>query len=245
LTESEDRSRVLIPRPPRCQHLKAKIGGGADPKEWFCPQCSDSWKSDPLDRYYTGPDLASKIVDWALRTPPGFAVPPAHTSILEPSAGDGAFVRALIHLGHQVDAVEIDQQACKALRGIHAGALLSVEQADFLKWKGGQYGLCIMNPPYSHPDGADGRHVAKALRHAFRVVALVRANFLHGFTRWHQVFRWARLTRQVILCRRPPFYGPADAGHTARHDYTVIELVRLGIENRPELGQATELEWWV
>lgn len=229
---------IVTTRKPRCQHLKAKIGGAADPKEWFCPDCFDSWKSDPLDRYYTGPELAERIVEWALRTP-------CKGAVLEPSAGDGAFVRALLALRHPVDAVELDPKACKGLSKLANGTLFNVEQADFLKWKGGQYELALMNPPYSHPDGADGRHVARALQHSFRVVALVRANFLHGFTRWHQVFRWARLTRQVVLCRRPPFYGPADSGHTARHDYTVIELVRTGSENASGLGYRTEVEWWV
>ena len=58
-----------------------------------------------------------------------------------------------------------------------------------------------------------------------RVVALVRAQAVWGKDRFHDVFRWSRLTKVAVLVRRPNFYRPDGQLHGggARHDFCVIE----------------------
>jgi len=155
-------------------------------------------------------------------------------SVLEPSAGNGAIVEQLpTEIGLAVTAVElISTSGLRSLLAARFGT--QVVEQDFLRWKPGQvFDVAIMNPPYSSQDGADGLHVAHALRCAKRVVALVRTNFMHGVQRYHQVFRWCRVLSITVLVRRPKFTGPANQGDSARHDYQILELERRVEERQP------------
>lgn len=102
--------------------------------------------------YYTQPDIAGFLSRWVLHAKP--------KSLLEPSCGDGAFVRALEGLpiaGLAVTAVE--RLAGEAAKARKAATLLSarsaqVFNADFLEWSQGKlnYGTTFDaitgNPPY-------------------------------------------------------------------------------------------------
>lgn len=102
--------------------------------------------------YYTPPDIARFLSRWVLHVKP--------ESLLEPSCGDGAFVRALEGLqiaGLAVTAVE--RLAGEAAKARKAATLLNarsahVINADFLEWSQWQLNSgttfdCITgNPPY-------------------------------------------------------------------------------------------------
>ncbi|CAB4154548.1 COG2263 Predicted RNA methylase [uncultured Caudovirales phage] len=188
-----------------------------------------------LSQYFTPPSLAKRIVDWA-------ELPRGHR-VLEPSAGDGGLVR-FFPRNVRVTAFEMDPQMVERLRLINHPTI-EIHQANFLqvKAKRDAFDVAIMNPPYE--DQADGKHIAHALRFAERVIALVRANFEFGVDRYNSLFRWAAITRRVVLTRRPPFYGPGDQGHGARHEYEVLELVRRETDRREDpTPDQVETEFW-
>jgi len=193
-----------------------------------------------VDQYFTCPKLAAKMVAWAEIG--------RGCRVLEPSAGGGDLVRA-VPKNATVTAIEMDAELVEGLCQLRRPGL-EVRQEDFLKHRPSRdtYDLAIMNPPYG--DGADGKHVAHALQLAPRVIALVRANFLWGLARYNLVFRWAQLTRAAVLVRRPMFHGPSDLGHTPRHDYAVVELMRRESDEmdrwRAENDEddKVDFEWW-
>lgn len=207
----------------RCPHYDTRQPQNAE--GWVCQDCGAEFKADPWDRYYTSPKTVQAMLEVARLT--------QGMTVLEPSAGDGAIVRLLpLDLGLAVTAVEPVHENARVLRSIRPG--LVVVEEDFLHWRPvTQFDVAVMNPPYSAQDGADGLHVMQALRCAQRVVALVRTNFLHGLTRYHQVFRWSRVLSITVLVRRPKFEGPAPKGDSARHDYSIVEFERRGAERQP------------
>lgn len=102
--------------------------------------------------YYTPPEIARFLSRWVLHAKP--------RNLLEPSCGDGAFVRALEGLqiaNLDITAVErLDEEAEKARK---AAALLNARSAkifnmDFLEWSQGQlncgttFDSITGNPPY-------------------------------------------------------------------------------------------------
>lgn len=81
--------------------------------------------------------------------------------ILEPSAGIGNIVRALLQKPVIVDAVEVHPGRADAILGL-ASDRLAVQCANFLRMKAEPiYDAAIMNPPFS------GTHWMKHVRHAF------------------------------------------------------------------------------
>jgi predicted RNA methylase len=85
--------------------------------------------------------------------------------VLEPSAGDGALVRACVDEGaHHVDAVEIDENTAAGLRG--SGFARYVKCADFLTLSApvaddALYARIVMNPPFTK--NQDKKHLERAL----------------------------------------------------------------------------------
>jgi adenine-specific DNA-methyltransferase len=110
--------------------------------------------------YYTSSELAQWLCDWAIRTP--------KDRILEPSAGDGAFLTAaakrLTELGRQaqwiprqltgVEIIETEAEKSKARLADVIGkrAAFSIHCADFFAWvesKNRQVYECVVgNPPF-------------------------------------------------------------------------------------------------
>ncbi len=199
-----------------------------------------------LEQYFTPPRLAQFMVDFAYDG----ADIPRGDRLLEPSAGNGAIVRC-IPKNVQLDAVELDPRMVGQLQTIRRPSGYNVIQADFMRWRAqrGIYSLAIMNPPYG--DGQDGAQVAKAARLCPRVVALVRANFVLGKARFHDLYRWCRLTRIAILVVRPNFLTAEGElhGSGARHDFVVIEVMRREGDRLAGTGEMeiptdeTEISW--
>lgn len=127
--------------------------------------------------YYTPDDIAAELVELA-------GVQKGMTC-LEPSAGDGAIVRAIIEAGVSVGltAVETDPAAYAAL-GEHCDA----RAGDFLSMDStpgglGTFDRVVMNPPFSRDQ--DARHVCHAfsfLKPGGKLVAIVGSYALNGKT---------------------------------------------------------------
>lgn len=102
--------------------------------------------------YYTPPDIARFLSRWVLHAKP--------TSLLEPSCGDGVFVRALEGLKIADLAVTaVERLAGEATKARKAATLLNVRSAqvinaDFLEWAQSQLNSSVTfdsitgNPPY-------------------------------------------------------------------------------------------------
>jgi protein-L-isoaspartate O-methyltransferase len=131
----------------------------------------------------TPPELARRVVDEA-------GVQPGHR-VLEPSAGTGNLVTAIINRGFlgldrggSVVAVEINSTLAAGLeqqrnRTLYANdSNFSVRNADFLECNGdlGTFDRIVMNPPFVN--GSDIRHIehaVKFLRPGGRLVAICAA----------------------------------------------------------------------
>jgi predicted RNA methylase len=155
----------------------------------------------PLDGYFTPFALADALVD-KLATD-GFW---RGGSLLEPSAGKGAFVVAAHQLQpHRLIALDIDPERCSELRQSPA---VDVFPADFLTFgMASRFELIVGNPPYT---GAE-QHVRKALsmRAQFGAVAfLLRLAFLESAER---IAFWQEHPASKIyaLAQRPSFTGSA------------------------------------
>jgi predicted RNA methylase len=159
-------------------------------------------------QFFTDPKIAREMVRMAATTLI------AHPSgrILEPSAGRGNLVRAVIEvapLAH-VDAIDIDPRWRADLEALGPG--VRFETINYLErrcetWR---YDLTITNPPYD--DGQEAAHLAKMLDESERIVALLPARSLHGRDRFDRV--WSRFDddgewslRQKVHCIGRPKFG--------------------------------------
>lgn len=124
---------------------------------------------------------------------------------LEPSAGDGAIIRATLSARRDVEwtAVEIRETAAQLL----ASGARAFEQANFLDW-GRDYPL----PPYAvalgNPPFASAAHfILAALGQAEQVVMLLRLNFLGSSNDRRHLFEEAGMPDVYVLPERPSFTG--------------------------------------
>ncbi|MCE6959563.1 DUF4942 domain-containing protein [Cereibacter sphaeroides] len=136
--------------------------------------------------FYPTPDAAVAEALQGVWFEPGMRV-------LEPSAGSGAFVRALLEKGVEVDAIEIHPSRVAQLRVLE-GPRCRVIAANFLGHPVNPvYDRVVMNPPFS------GTEWMKHVRHAFdflkpggKLVAILPASAEVNETAQHLAFRrWA------------------------------------------------------
>jgi len=187
-------------------------------------------------QWYTRPDLAKRVVEWALR---GVDRP---ISILEPSAGCGALIRP-IPSRHRITAYEIDPRREEALMELFTSKLMFSRLiiADYLRrFDGYRWDLAIMNPPYEN--GLAERFVKKACFQCDRVVALLKTSVLHGVDRWSDLWSSVSISRMAILSRRPGFDGPSDGSPSS--DYIVVECSSRGHLGSRGQSEPVEMEWW-
>lgn len=103
--------------------------------------------------FYTPPALAKRLVEEA-------DIQAGHY-VLEPSAGHGAIVKAVLETQPDVHltAVDINPEACRELEKLG----IAVYEADFLRLnlKKGDFDRIVMNPPFTKDQ--DIAHVSRAL----------------------------------------------------------------------------------
>jgi len=145
-------------------------------QEIICSGCIPDHKSH---QYYPTPaDLAEIAVDLAK------VDADLDTAWLEPSAGTGG----IADLMPEGLCIEISALHCEILKAKgHC-----VEQADFLKWRDGEFDRIVMNPPYSEGRWqAHIEHAATMLSRGGKLVAIIPASakgkdVLPGLTHeWH------------------------------------------------------------
>lgn len=157
---------------------------------------------DPLDRYYTPPAVAACVV---AAFAPLLPLPLDEATALEPSAGGGAFVRALVAAGALVDALDVDPSA--ACPGVRRSSFLASGPPGPLA----PYDLVAGNPPFALAD----QFVAHALTVAPSVAFLLPVSYLGGRDRWAGVVGRA-FAGAIVLSPRVSFEGPAAEAAAAR-----------------------------
>ena len=98
--------------------------------------------------YYTPESVVRFMVDYLMRNRQDFS------HVLEPSAGDGRFIKALQQMAGQIDAIELYEDKVRLLQTAYPSPTVHVEQADFIKYamkSAKRYSLVIGNPPYINP----------------------------------------------------------------------------------------------
>lgn len=191
-----------------------------------------------LSQWFTPPELAAQIVEWALQ--PGALPAPNVLEVLEPSCGRGALVKALVARGCTVHGYDIDPANAKHCNQTFPGTFIATDfLTRFPLIVGGQYHLVVMNPPFEN--GAAEAHILHALKFAPRVVCHCPLTTLEGRKRREGLWSEAYLKR-LAICSSRPKYGEK-AGATAM---CTIDVVR-----RPEgrsrgrvAASGVEIEWW-
>ncbi len=122
---------------------------------------------------------------------------------LEPSAGDGAIIRAVNATRPDVswNAVELRPHAAPSLRAL--GAVTTID--DFLRAShlGLPFDVALGNPPFS----LAAQFVLKSLEHAEQVVMLLRLNILGSSNDRRHLFETAGMPDVYVLPERPSFTG--------------------------------------
>ena len=154
---------------------------------------------DPLDRYYTPDDVAFQLVRW-------MAVP-ADLTVIEPSVGDGAFVRALRATGHRgrIIGVDVDPDAA----GLHL-----VDEAHVGDWPTVAGGLradvLVGNPPFK--PALD--HLRASLRAGRWVAMLARATWVEATVERAALWSAAAPVEEWTIGDRIRFLGPSGVTKT-------------------------------
>jgi predicted RNA methylase len=132
-------------------------------------------------------------------------------SVLEPSAGGGALVRAALDAGAaHVLAVEIDPRWCERLRQRFAQEILegrlTIVERDFLTPRTLTLAadIAVSNPPY---DGGLDTAFLEACARVPLHIAVTNASALAGADRHERVWSRTRLHALRVLSRRPAWNG--------------------------------------
>src|SRR5690606_37833474 len=144
-------------------------------------------------QWFTPPEIAREMVRMVAQ----FLRMRPDTRILEPSAGRGNLVRAVLEVNPRayVDALDIDPRWAPELSAL--GPNVWAETCDYLERsvQPQRYQLAITNPPYD--GGVEAAHLEKMLDECDRVIALLPARSLHGLERWTRV--WSRFRSEWWL----------------------------------------------
>ena len=153
--------------------------------------------------------------DWCVRA----ILPhlPIGGSVLEPCAGDGAIVRALLASGVSpecIDAMEIDERRARVLATTGVDMIqidaLSAE-ADYM-WQL-PHALVIMNPPFSGAMDFVKEAIGAQAPHRGTTAALLRLSFLEGQCRAD--FHALHPSDVYVLPKRPSFTGDGKSDSSA------------------------------
>jgi hypothetical protein len=169
----------------------SKEGAGDELSEWVTP----AWCVDGLVDHWP------ELIDWSCETP-----------ILEPSAGTGGIVRALVSRGAQVEAIETrdtrEQLAQAGACRITIADFCQVALVDEQNWF-----ITVMNPPY-RPPWVMLRHMRRALEvtRGF-LAALLPLSFLSGGSGRNEFWEQAPpLTQLLFFDERPAFAETGGSG---------------------------------
>lgn len=157
-----------------------------------------SKRTRKLSQYYTPAPLAEQLASFALRCCPNAR------SVLEPSAGRGALVSALLARDPTLQVTCVDLDVANAQHLLSEFPNVLVASGDFLKFKPVQrFDLVVMNPPFEN--GAVAEHMLHALELSESVVCHCPLTTLSGQDR--RATLWSLCEpRAIAVCSARPRY---------------------------------------
>ena len=165
-------------------------------------------KGRGLSQWHTPPRLVHRVVHALVGASWLFG-----KHVVEPSAGGGAFVDALLEvIGEfgRVTAVELDLAWAAHLRARYAyDPRVTIVEGDYLTTRI-QCDIVLGNPPYE--DGLDCAFMAHALDCAGRFAFVLQSRVLHGREREDRVWSRACVRDQGVCVGRPSFGGGSAKG---------------------------------
>lgn len=206
----------------------------------YLPGMESEQRRLDLSQWYTPPDVAERLAEWAR----------GWSRILEPAAGRGALVRAVLDvLGpHHNDLLALDVLAIDAdpanvrimAEAFCEHPIVTIDCADFLSIVPySPRDVAVMNPPYENDQ--DVNFILRALKWAPRVVGIFRSAILHGIERQRRLWSQVRLERLAWMSSRPRFGG----GGSPESDFIALQLRRLFDDENPMTGRViVATEWW-
>lgn len=177
-----------------------------------------------VDGFFTSSRDADALVEFACTRP--------DMRILEPAAGEGAIVHALMRLPQpprEIVAIETHEPFVRNLRASceQYGGRVIIIHHDFFKTRaapGRPFDMAILNPPYAKFQ--DVRFVEKCLSDALSIAALLLSSTLHNAKR-ARVWNSASVSRIDFLAKRPdPFENGSKKPHKPMREYIRIAAAR-------------------
>ena len=139
-----------------------------------------------MEQFFTPPEIADRVVE--------MAIPGDGDLILEPSAGGGALIDALIRGGvlpGQIEAIELDRHLYASLRDRFGAQARMIWFGDFMARPiECRFDIIVMNPPFGR--GADMAHVTRALeflRPGGRLCAIMSPHWTFAGDQASAIFR--------------------------------------------------------
>jgi predicted RNA methylase len=151
-----------------------------------------------VEGYFATPDALAQLVVEAYTD---VADLPPHARVLEPSAGDGALVRAIRRVNPTVEVVAVEPNAERAARIDDGGGQVTVQAERFedvarrhAQAQARLFDAVVMNPPFTLPGAPSAwiDHVELAwslLRAGGRATAIVPAGLTYRTDRKHRAVR--------------------------------------------------------
>lgn len=165
--------------------------------------------------------------------------------VLEPAAGDGALIRAMLRAhptlhryGVTIDAVDVDGRFAWPLSAVAAEARkiraeMHVEIGSYLDRPAPErrYDVAITNPPFTR--GMETPFLAKLLDECDQIIAILPSRALHGLARHDAIWRrfepvgsadreWS--IRAINYCIRRPKFAGANGG---KDEIVIVDLQRM------------------
>lgn len=165
--------------------------------------------------------------------------------VLEPAAGDGALIRAMLRVrsqphrhGMTIDAVDVDGRFARPLSDVAAEARkiraeMRVEIGSYLDRPAPaeRYDIAITNPPFTR--GMETPFLAKLLDECEQIIAILPSRALHGLARHNAIWRrfepvgsadreWS--IRSINYCKRRPKFAGANGG---KDEIVIVDLQRV------------------
>jgi predicted RNA methylase len=196
-------------------------------------------RSRELSQFYTPSDIAERMWRWML-----VEGSPARLRALEPSAGQGALIKAAVAVGVPIlslTAFDIDRSNCESLLRLQPPfETYEVLDMDFLATgvrNDRRFDIAVINPPYEN--GMDVAFASKCLDCCTRVCGIFRAQIFFSHVR-QEFWSMTDVRRGAYLVKRPHFGGE----HGAKTDFVALDLTRRKTPRKPGGPMTVNWEWW-